>query len=169
MKKILMFIYIICLTASVVHSQDLYHLNKVVLTAHDYDSKAPIFVKILNDSAQIVSSDWDFPVLPVFNTVTIADDKIALAELLFDGNKYRIDLEYNLLRLTEILPEKEKIAGSPEDAKVAPTFNGTQLPDYTIQESGKQLTITFDHIVYGSTKYPTQTLQGKCEMIYVKP
>lgn len=170
MKKLLIFIYILCLAAPSVYSQDTFRLDKVVLTVHSYDSKAPVFVRSLNDSVQIVSYDWDFPVLPVFKSVTLADDRINLGELLLDGNKYKIDPKDNTLMLTEILPEKEETAGSPqEDTKVIETYNGYQLPPYTIQQSGNQLTITFDDIIYGSSNYPTQTLEGKCEMIYVKP
>lgn len=169
MKKILMFIYIVCLTVSGVYSQDSYRIDKVVLTVNNYNSKAPSFVKSLNDSAQMVSSEWNFPVLPVFKVVTLEGDKIASVDLLEDGNRYRLDDE-NTLVLTEILSPKEGVAEVLEgDKAVIESASGFQLPGYTIKQSANQLTIVFDHIIYGSSNYPGQTLEGKCEMMYVKP
>ena len=166
MKKLLIFIYILCLAAPAVYSQDPYHLDKVVLTVNSYASKTPLFVKSLNDSVQIVSTEWDFPVLPVFKSVALSSgDRISWVELLNDGKRYDLDMEENILRLSEISPQKEETEAKP----VKESINGFQLPGYTVRQSGNQLTVTFDQIIYGSSNYPGQTLEGKCEMIYVKP
>lgn len=169
MKKILIFI-IVCLATSVVYSQDLYSLDKVVLSIRDYDSKALVLEKSLNDSAQIVSYEWDFPLIPVFKSVTLEGDKITSGELLDNGNRYSLDPEHNVLTLVEALPENEEITGFPQEGKkVTETLSGSHIPEYAIRQSGNQLTIIFDQIIYGSSNYPGQTLVGKCEMIYVKP
>ncbi|PXV68047.1 hypothetical protein CLV62_10277 [Dysgonomonas alginatilytica] len=169
MKKLLIII-IVCLATSVVYSQDPYRLDKVVLSVRDYDSKALVFEKSLNDSVQIISSEWNFPLIPVFKSVTLEGDRISSGELLDNGNRYNLDRESNVLTLLEALPEKEEIAGSSqEEKKVTETISGSHIPEYTIRQSGNQLTITFDQIIYGSSNYPGQTLKGKCEMIYVKP
>lgn len=169
MKKGLLFIYIFSFMALVIHSQEpAYRLDKVVITAHDYESKAPVLKKSLNDSLEIVSTVWDFPTIPVFKSVTLTDDKISLVELIEDGNLYRLNPEDNTLRLSDIQHPKEKSEELVAE-KVFETANGFEFPPYTIQQSGNRLTIIFDHIIYGSSNYPTQTLDGKCEMIYVRP
>lgn len=169
MRKLLVFIYVVCMMFASVHSQESFRIDKVVLTVNNYTSKTPLFVKSLNDSVQIVSTEWNFPVLPVFKAVTLEGDKIASVDLLEDGNRYRLDDE-NTLVLTEILSPKEGVAEVWEGNKaVIESASGFQLPGYTIKQSANQLTIVFDHIIYGSSNYPGQTLEGKCEMMYVKP
>lgn len=170
MKKLLVFIYILYLTSVVVSSQETYRLEKVELTVWDYKSKSPVFVKSLNDSLQVVTSEWDFPVLPVFSLVDFTEDSINWVKLLGDDNKYIVDSEENILLLSEIQdPQKNIAETSPEEEKVPETFNGFQFPPYTVQQSGNRLKIIFDNVIYGSSNYPRQTLEGKCEMIYVKP
>lgn len=169
MKKLLIFI-IVCLATSTVYSQDVYSLDKVVLNIRDYDSKALVLEKSLNDSAQIVSYEWNFPLIPVFKSVMLEGDRITSVELLDNGNRYNLDTESNVLTLSEALPEKEEIVGfSLDEKKATETISGSHIPEYTIRKSGNQLTMTFDQIIYGSSNYPGQTLVGKCEMIYVKP
>ena len=46
--------------------------------------------------------------------------------------------------------------------------NDYYFPGYTILEQGNSITIAFDKIIYGSSNYPNQTLEGVYEMILVK-
>lgn len=162
MKKLLIFIYVVCIATTAVYSQDSLRIDRVVLTVHNNESKSQLFVKTLNNSVQIMTSDWDFPVLPVFKSLELTDGKITSVQILGDDNKYNVNSE-NVLTLAEPQSNKKETAESTEPD------NSIQLFDYTIKESGNQLTITFDNIVYGSSKYPGQTLAGKCEMIYIRP
>lgn len=170
MKKILIFIYIISLTIVSVSSQESYRLDKVVITVHDYNTKSAVFAKNLNDSVQILTSDWDFPVLPVFKTVTLADNIITSVELLNDGTRYNLDAKDNILILTKALSPKNETTelSGDNDSVVTESLSGFQLPNYTIQHSGDVLTITFDNTIYGASNYPRQALEGTCQMIYVK-
>ena len=167
MKKGLIFIYIFCFFSPVVCSQDIqYDLDKIVLNVNDYKSKVPVFKKTLNDSIEIVSLEWDFPIIPVFKSVTINEGKITSFSPLDNDNVYSMGAEDNILIVSDI-SSPNNLAGKVTGNILVHSKEEFHLPDYTIQLLTDQITITF-YQIYGCSKYPNQTLEGECEMVYVK-
>ncbi|MBF0575555.1 hypothetical protein [Dysgonomonas sp. GY617] len=160
MKKIFFIVLCFSLVLFKAQSQESYRLNKVVLTAVDNRSRSPIFTKTLSDSLQIVSTSWDFPYIPIAETFSFSGGRIKEVKILNDTSAYYLNLEDNtLLIVSAISSQADSTLFSVKE----------QLPAYTIRESGNQLTVSFDGIVYGHSGYPGRTLLGKCEMIYIKP
>lgn len=137
-----------------------YKFSQVVITAKDFRSKAPVYSKVFTDSLQIMTQNWDFPLQPVFSAVIIASGQIVEFTLLNNGCTYVITGE-NLL--------KKKTRGGDGPGDENDEFsNGYYFPKYTILEQEDSITIVFDKIIYGSSNYPNQTLEGVYEMILVK-
>jgi len=166
MKKIIVIFMIYMITCANVFSQNLqnifgeYKFSQVVITAKNFRSKAPVFTRVFTDSVQIMTQDWDFPLQPVFSKVTIASGNIAEFTLLNNGYTYVINRE-NLLEKRD---KRDNRFGDENDE----FSNDYYFPRYTILEQGNSITIAFDKIIYGSSNYPNQTLEGVYEMILVK-
>ncbi|MFT4223269.1 hypothetical protein [Dysgonomonas sp.] len=163
-KKIVIFmIYMIaCANVFSQNSQNIfgeYKFSQVVITAKDLRSKAPVFTKVFTDSLQAMTQNWDFPLQPVFSKVTIASGQIVEFTLLNNGHTYVITGE-NFLEKRD----RENEASDENDE----FSNDYYFPRYTILEQGNSITIAFDKIIYGSSNYPNQTLEGVYEMILVK-
>ena len=156
-------IYIIaCVNVFSQNSQNIfgeYKFSQVVMTAKDFRSKAPVFTKVFTDSLQAMTQNWDFPLQPVFSKVTIASGQIVEFTLLNNGHVYVITGE-------NLLEKKDKENKAPDEKDEF--SNDYYFPKYTILEQGNSITIAFDKIIYGSSNYPNQTLEGIYEMILVK-
>lgn len=168
MKKIFI-ISILCIFTCVnISSQTLqsisgeYRFSQVTITAKDYHSKTPVFTKVFTDSIQAMTQNWDFPLQPVFSKVTIASGNIVEFTLLNNGHTYVITGE-NLLEKRD-KDKRDNGAGDENDE----FSNNYYFPKYTILEQGNSIRIAFDKIIYGSSNYPNQTLEGVYEMILVK-
>ncbi len=164
MKKIVIFmIYIIaCANVFSQNSQNIsgeYKFSQVVMTAKDFRSKAPVFTKVFTDSLQAMTQNWDFPLQPVFSKASIASGQIIEFTLLNNGHTYVITGE-------NLLEKKDKENKTPDENDEF--SNDYYFPKYTILEQGNSITIAFDKIIYGSSNYPNQTLEGVYEMILVK-
>lgn len=165
MKKniVIFMIYMIaCANVFSQNSQNIfgeYKFSQVVITAKDFRSKAPVFTKTFTDSLQVMTQNWDFPPQAVFSKVTIASGQIVEFTLLNNGYTYMITGENTL--------EKRDAENEASDEKDE-FSNDYYFPKYTILEQGNSITIAFDKIIYGSSNYPNQTLEGVYEMILVK-
>lgn len=162
-KIVIFMIYIIaCANVFSQNSQNIsgeYEFSQVVITAKDFRSKAPVFTKVFTDSLQVMTQNWDSPLQPVFSKVTIADGNIIEFTLLNNGHTYLITRE-------NFLEKRDRENEAPDENDEF--SNGYYFPRYTILEQGNSITITFDKIIYGSSNYPNQTLEGVYEMILVK-
>ncbi len=156
-------IYIIaCANVFSQNSQNIsgeYKFSQAVITAKDFRSKAPVFTKVFTDSLQVITQNWDFPPQPVFSKATIANGQIVEFTLLNNGHVYVITGE-------NLLEKKDKENKAPDEKDEF--SNDYYFPKYTILEQGNSITIAFDKIIYGSSNYPNQTLEGIYEMILVK-
>lgn len=141
-----------------IHGQ--YRFSQVKITASDFRSKNTVFTKVFTDSLQAMTQNWDFPQPPVFSRVFITNGQIVECTLLNDGQNYVVVADNLLKKMGSQNNETE----NQEEGFPAEYY----LSRYSITEQGNSITVTFDKVIYGSSNYPNQTLEGVCEIKLVK-
>ena len=136
--------------------------RNATVSAVNYQSGAQVYSQEINDSAQLATQEFFFPIpIPIFKTAEINNGQIVSCTLLNNGKQYIIEDS----RLLSIDSKEENRDNSlpkdefTEDYVLNPT---------SISAHGNEVTVTVDGYIYGSSAFPGQTLRGKYTVMMQK-